>query len=1110
MDETGPVPALSGLALRIASELMATGFEDIHEIGRGGFGIVYRCRQPDLDRVVAVKVLTAEPDGSNRERFWREQRAMGKLSGHPNVVTIYDVGATSSGRPFIVMEYHRRDSLHALIRSQGPIGWEAALPIAIKIAGALETAHRVGMLHRDVKPSNILITDYGEPQLADFGIARIFGGFETADRRVAGSPAFIAPEVITGGQPSRTADVYGLGATLFCAITGHAAYERRSGESVVAQFLRITREPLADVLSGVAIPDDLNDVIAAAMDRDPQSRTSTPGELGEQLRAVEARHELPIDGLPLPDTGDARLHNAGRAPPASRSRTAGRDTAASPLPMRARKKPESKSADTPLGELTSFVGRQHEVAAVRQLFSVSRLVTLIGIGGVGKSRLALRVAQKASRAFPDGVFVVELAALEDPDLLPYTIVDMLGIRDHSLRAPITVLCEHLRQRRLLLVLDSCEHLVGAVASLVDDVLRAAPTIRVLATSQQALRIAGEHLYPVLPLPVPNPAEPVGPELTTRYPSVVLFAERSAALVPDFAITPSNAGAVARLCHQLEGIPLAIELAAARMRVLTVNELERRLDDRFQLLRDGSRNLPQRHQTLQALIDWSSDLCTANEQALWARASVFARDVGVDALEAVCSDDGLPTAAILDAAAALVDKSIFIREERDGQVRFRMLETIRAYGHARLAASGDEPSLVRRHRDWYLGLIEAADREWGGSQQQQWASRLQVEHANVRRGLEYCASEPGEARIGMRIASVLWLWLALGHLAEGKLWLDRILALDTEPSHERAWALATAGYIAATQGDKALAVAMAEQARTIASALNEPGARAFATHVLAVCHCSLTAEPAAAIPLFNEALQLYDNANVPVYPDLLRIDLALAHIFLGELGQATVVNDELFERSRSTGESWGRSYALCTRGLSALLSGDSVQAESDLHEALKIKRFFHDTLGLATTLDMLAWTAAASGDAERAATLLGAATTLWQESGAPPLTGAITLVSYGERFEKTARTKLGDRAFNDAFERGAALPTEESLTLALRERRQPPGTACSVTKLTRRESEVASLVADGLSNKAIAARLVISLRTAEGHVENILNKLGFSSRAQIASWITQQHNPAGKA
>ncbi len=278
----------------LVAELTAVGFEDLHEIGSGGFGVVFRGRQPELDRTVAIKLLTARPDPDNAERFLREQRAMGRLSGHPNIVTIYGVGTTDSGRPYIVMEYHRRNSLEVRIRTQGPLRWEDALEVGVKVAGALETAHRMGMLHRDVKPANILLTDYGEPQLTDFGIARVAGAFETTAGEVAGSPAFTAPEVLGGQAPTRSADVYGLGATLFCAITGHAVYERQRGESLVAQFLRITRGPVPDLYEEARLPDDLAEVIERAMNRDPASRIGTAAEFGEQLRAVAQFHGLSV------------------------------------------------------------------------------------------------------------------------------------------------------------------------------------------------------------------------------------------------------------------------------------------------------------------------------------------------------------------------------------------------------------------------------------------------------------------------------------------------------------------------------------------------------------------------------------------------------------------------------------------------------------------------------------------------------------------------------------------------------------------------------------------------------------------------------------------------
>jgi non-specific serine/threonine protein kinase len=755
-------------------------------------------------------------------------------------------------------------------------------------------------------------------------------------------------------------------------------------------------------------------------------------------------------------------------------------------------------------DLTSFVGRRQEVSAIRQLASVARLVTLTGIGGVGKTRLAFRVASEVRRAFPDGVCLVELASLKDPALLPHAVMDALAIRGQSAREPVGVVCDYLRARRMLLVLDNCEHMVEAVADLADRVLRAAPDVRILATSRQALRIAGEYVYPVSPLPAPNPEDRLPPGRAAQYPSVALFADRSAAAVPGFALTPDNEAAVVRLCHRLEGIPLAIELASVRLRVLTVEDLADRLDDRFQLLRGGSRNLPERHQTLQALIDWSHDLCTPAERTLWARASVFAGGFTLEGLEAVCTDEALPRETVLDTTAGLLDKSIFTREECGKDVRFRMLETLRAYGQTRLAESGEEPSLGRRHRDWYLQLIERAGDEWVGPRQQDWTNRLQREHANMRLALEFCLSQPGEAQVGLRMAAVPWFWLAMGHLTEGKFWLDRALALDHGASHERAWALATAAYIAVVQADEAAAMELLEEARQLAVQLDDTAALAYATHVLGVRH-ALGPDLAGAILLFDEALRQYADTDLPAhYADILRIEMATVLVLLGEVDKAAEVVDELFERCEAAGERWELSYVLWERGFLRLIRGSLDLAESDLHEAIKIKRLFNDTLGLALALDMLSWTMVAKGDDARAITLLGGTSALWQTIGAPPF-GWTPLLEQREKFAAIARKRMGEAEFDAAFKRGGALTVEETLALALRERPQPaPEAPIAMPALTRREREVADLVGQGLSNKDIAAKLVISLRTAEGHVEKILTKLGFNTRTQIAGWLAKQH------
>lgn len=754
-------------------------------------------------------------------------------------------------------------------------------------------------------------------------------------------------------------------------------------------------------------------------------------------------------------------------------------------------------------DLTSFVGRRSEAHAVRQLLAADRLVTLTGVGGVGKTRLALRVAHDLRRAFPDGVCLVELASLKDPDLLPHTLMDALGIREHSAHAAL-VLTDYLRPRHTLLVLDNCEHLLEATADLADRLLRVAPKLRILATSRQALMIAGEHVYPVPTLPVPDVNVRLPPGLATQFAAVNLFAARAAAVVPGFEITPDNEQAVIQVCQRLEGIPLAIELAAVRLRVLSVEELAQRLDSRFELLREGSRNLPERHQTLEALIDWSYELCTPAEQTLWARASVFAGGFGIDALEAVCADDVLAEEAILDTVAGLTDKSILIRGEQRGRVRFRMLETIREYGQARLREPGSEAEVQRRHRDWYLRLIEKAAAEWFGPAQEDWAALLRLEHPNVRAALEFCLARPDEVRVGLRMAGLPWfLWAALGFMTEGRLWLDRALALDQEPSLERVWALGTAADIAFFQGDEAAAAGLIDAVHDLADQLGDPKGLAYATHMRGLR--ALGTDPGAAVPLLVEALERYACTDVTAdYPNSVRPALTMAYLLSGDLDRAAEVVEEACAQCKQAGERWLLSYAMWAKGVLMLLRGELEKAEANLCEALQLKRFTPDSLALAFILDALGWTAAARGDSERAAVLLGASDQVWRTVGVP-LFGAKHLLARREQFQGMARQAMGDTGFDTSFARGGQLTVEDMVTFALRERHTSsvePRPAYNL--LTPREREVADLVAQGMSSKDVAAKLVISRRTVDVHVEHIFAKLGFNSRTQIATWVTQQH------
>ncbi|SEB46110.1 serine/threonine-protein kinase [Rhodococcus jostii] len=390
MPEIDPLATQRDVIPAITTELAVAGFENAQEIGRGGFGVVYRCEQPSLDRIVAIKVLTSDLDAENLERFLREQRAMGRLSGHPNIVNIHQVGTTESGRPYIVMQYHPRGSLDARIHGTGPLDWKEALRVGVKLAGALEAAHRVGTQHRDVKPGNILLTDYGEPQLTDFGIARIAGGFQTSTGAVAGSPAFTAPEVLRGEPPTSSADIYGLGATLFCAVTGHAAFERRKGEQVVAQFLRITTQPIPD-LRGEGFPDDVCAAIERAMAGKATDRPVTAAEFGDELREIQRRHGCSVDELALAaDPGTEQQVGEGivegsTGPESASPRPLTMDARKQPAPVHAPPSPATKFR--PPTPTRSLVVRDRLIETLRA-GQDRRLMVIHAPAGFGKSTLA--------------------------------------------------------------------------------------------------------------------------------------------------------------------------------------------------------------------------------------------------------------------------------------------------------------------------------------------------------------------------------------------------------------------------------------------------------------------------------------------------------------------------------------------------------------------------------------------------------------------------------------------------------------------------------------------------------------------------------------------------
>ncbi|WP_062996836.1 protein kinase domain-containing protein [Nocardia mikamii] len=1067
------------VATPLAAELEDAGFADAVEIGRGGFGVVYRCEQAALDRTVAVKVLTAEFDADNRARFIREQQAMGRLTGHPNIVTVLAAGSTAGGHPFLVMPFHPADSLDRWIREHGPLTVRDALSIGVKIAGALESAHHLDIVHRDVKPGNILLTDYGEPALTDFGIAHIAGGFRTAAGTLTGSPAFTAPEVLEGATPNVASDVYGLGATLFSALTGHAAFERRSGENVVTQFRRITTQPVPDLRDN-GLPAEVAALVATAMNRDPGDRPSA-AVFGEAIRRVQQRLGYPVDNMAL---------RAGPGLNAEESGTSGTSARRGNLPA----------------EVTGFINRRAELAEVRNVLSASRLVTLTGVGGVGKTRLALRAAASRESGFAGGAWLAELAEVSDPTLLVDVVAAALGARDEPDAVLLDVLIRRLRSRETLLILDNCEHLVEAAAKLADTLLRSCPDLRILATSREPLNIAGESVVLVAPLTAPAGDEEPPLHRMARFDAVALFCERAAAAVPGFRLDEQNRSSVAQICARLDGLPLAIELAAARLRSLSPQQIVQHLDDRYALLTHGSRAAPTRQQTLRWCIDWSYEICTPAEQRSWARLAVFAGTFELDAAEQVSGWDLTPYST-LDVVSALVDKSILVREEIDGLVRFRMLETLRDYGRDKLRESGEYPQLRRRHRDWYQRLAVAAEAGWLSHRQPEWIARIGREQANLREALDALLSaetdETAEtAGTALRTTAALYeFWFFRGQYGEGRSWLDRALARsDAGSILDRAKALRADTQLAVVHGDLPAAESSLQKARALLEHSSLPMLRAHIDHADGLVALARRDIARACTSLHSAVDTLRSEEMSVAYVNALAY-LSWAYEVRGDMARMDASCRTLLSVTESSGELSYRCGAFRGLGVAAWQRGDNHRAQQLIRSALQLNRRLNSPIVAAFMLESLAWVVA-DDDAERAAVLLGAVDNLWPaRSSGTTIFPAIP--PFHRECEQTARRVLGGRKFDPAFRRGQKMDMDDVVSYALGEQ-SVASSSHSPATLTKRERQVAGLVARGLTNRQIAAELVISSRTADGHVEHILTKLGFTSRAQIAAWVAENN------
>ncbi len=1009
-------------------------------LGSGGMGDVYKALDTKLGRSVALKVLPAATtaDPTARRRLLEEARAAAALT-HPHIVTIYSVD-TSDGADFIVMEHVEGKSLKEQLE-EGPLEVPGLLRLGIEVADALAAAHAIGLIHRDIKPANILLTPQGAAKVLDFGIAKRMATASTETigqtatnvtgaGMVVGTVAYMAPEQARGETLDGRADLFALGATLYEAATGRQAFE---GSTVLDTMIAVTtKEPPNASTVRPELPADLDIILARALAKKRDDRYGSPRELADALRGLR-------------EGGDKLSSSMGalRVAPA---------TVPNNLP-------------TPL---TSFIGRSRERAEVRRLFVTARMVTILGPGGSGKTRLAVQVAKEVLGEFAEGVWLTELEALVDPTLVAQQVARAVGVQEEPGTPIAATLAASLGSKMVLLVLDNCEHLAAAVAPLVVALMRAAPNVRVIATSREALGVPGEVIWRIPTLSVPDPRTSVikSKEAAGRYEAVRLFVDRAQAVQPAFQLTDKNAAAVAQVCHRLDGIPLAIELAAVRVKVLPVEQILTRLQDRFALLTGGSRTALPRQQTLRATVDWSYDLLSEQERKLLNRVSVFAGGFSLEAAELVCAWNGLESYDVLDLLSPLIDKSLVVPNESGESSRYSLLETIRDYAAERLKSAGEVETQDDRHAFHFFKLALQAEPELQGPEQALWFERLGQEHDNIRRATRFYTRR-GDAGSTLLVAGAIWrFWWTRGTWEEGRGVLRDAMALpgSREPSVERAKALyasavlargqgdfaAADGYLAESleiarslgdkagvgnarfeqgnlansRGDLATAATLYAEALTIRREIEDRRGVSLTLHNLAVVYQS-RGEGEEARRLFEEALDLHrelGNATMEAYTLNGLTDIV---IHGGDLDAAQRYLERGLAIQRQLGNKDGIGFSLRQLGEVATRRGDAARAKALLAEALELFQTIGDSSGLIDILDSVAGLAALLGQSERAFILAGAGTA-WRAGADVPRSEPDTAVL--NRALEPARPALDEAAIAAAQARGAAMASADATKL----------------------------------------------------------------------------------
>ncbi len=1004
----------------------------IEKLGAGGMGVVYKAEDTDLGRPVALKFLpdNVAQDAQALGRLQREAKAASSLN-HPNIVTIYELGHMND-RHYIAMEMICGETLRALI-SSGPLPFRKAIVIATQIADALAKAHETGLIHRDLKPENLMVTHDGNAKILDFGLAKLhdqlpdseeptLAGWLTDPGTVMGTVGYMSPEQTNGGTVDFRSDQFSFGAVLYEMVHGRPAFQGTGRAEIMAAILRDQPERRPSLK--VQAPAPFFWILERCLAKDPNQRYASTQDLARDLARVRDLRIAPGTRDTVPRQGNMPIQR------------------------------------------TAFIGRERESADLRNILNRDdvRLVTLTGPGGIGKTRLAVQVLDRLSEEYAGTICFVSLSPVSGNDAMTTAIAQALGLREVPGESAHDILKEYVRGlvQPLLLLLDNFEHLLSAAAEIA-ELLALNPNLKVVITSQALLHIYGEHEFPVPPLATPNRRLSTTPDALSRFPAVALFVERAKAIKHDFTITKENATAIAAICVRLDGLPLAIELAASRIKLLPPATMLSRLESSLNLLTGGARDLPLRQQTIRGTVNWSYGLLNSAEQSLFRRLSVFLGGCTLEAVEAVCDTKGDLGTDVLDGMASMVDKSLTQQlEEPSRESRFLMLSTIREYALERLADSGEEFATRRAHAAYFVVLAE----ECGGelSAHPEWLERFDLEHQNFREALEFLI-RIDDANWGMRLGSALFhFWELREHFAEGRALLDRLLKLSggvTQPKM-RARLLFHAAVLASTQGDFASAQKLQEESLKTCRELDDRHGVAVALNALGVTsrdrgdlqgasalfeQCVATwsdlgssSESARALSNLANVVRLqgnYARAHA-LYDECLaifhdigdRTGVAWTLNYLGDLVAESV--DSIAARSyyqqsltefRQLSDGWGIASALCDLARLSAAQNEHQEAERLYGESIRIFKDLGHKRGIARVLECFAVSAAAQSRPKQSLRLAGAAASLRQRIGAPLIPAERSAL---ETNLEPARNMLTDIAGLEAWSSGWEMSPDEAI------------------------------------------------------------------------------------